>query len=58
MNDRVFWMVLNDVFFVFGNRIECIIIEIVFYDIDWKLNYVICGDFCFVVYWMRNVLVR
>lgn len=51
-------MVLDDVFFVFSDRIEWIVIKIVMYDVDWGFDYVICWNFCIVIFrvWYMGVV--
>lgn len=50
-------MVLNNMFFVFSNRVEGIVVVVFVYNINIEVDYVVCRDFSIVIYWVRYMLI-
>lgn len=57
INDWIFGMVLNNVFFVFGDRIERVVVKVVMYNVDWKMDYFVSWNMGIVIGWMWYVFV-
>lgn len=57
INDWIFGMVLNNVFFVFGDRIERVVVKVVMYNVDWKMDYFVSWNTGIVIGWMWYVFV-
>lgn len=50
-------MVLNNVFFVFGDRIERVVVKVVVYNVDREMDYFVSWNMGIVIGWMWYVFV-